>query len=87
MAAALAAGARDRLGASYGLALTGVAGPEPQAGMPVGTVYVGLAGPAGGCVRTLALPGDRVAIRAGAVSAALDLLASVLAAAGEWGRR
>ena len=41
VAGALAAGARDRLGATYGLGVTGVAGPDPQGGRPVGTVYVG----------------------------------------------
>ena len=78
VAAALAAGARDRLGATYGLGVTGVAGPEPQGGRPVGTVYVGLAGPGHGAVRQLALSGDRAAIRAAAVDAALELLLSVL---------
>jgi nicotinamide-nucleotide amidase len=78
VAGALAAGARDRLGATYGLGVTGVAGPDPQAGQPVGTVYVALAGPGGGCVRQLMLTGDRAGIRAGAVAAAMDLLLSVL---------
>ncbi|MFI0444616.1 CinA family nicotinamide mononucleotide deamidase-related protein [Actinomadura sp. 6N118] len=45
VAAAMAAGVRDRLGASYGVAVTGVAGPEPQDGHPVGTVYISVAGP------------------------------------------
>jgi nicotinamide-nucleotide amidase len=45
VAAGMAAGARDALGATYGLAVTGVAGPDPQDGRPVGTVYIGLAGP------------------------------------------
>ncbi|MGH3392918.1 MAG: nicotinamide-nucleotide amidohydrolase family protein, partial [Actinomadura sp.] len=45
VALAMATGARDRLGASYGLAVTGVAGPEPQDGRQVGTVHIGLAGP------------------------------------------
>jgi nicotinamide-nucleotide amidase len=75
VAAALAAGARDRCGATWGLATTGVAGPEPQGGVAVGTVHVAVAGPAGATVRSLALPGDRPAIRSGAVSAALELLA------------
>jgi nicotinamide-nucleotide amidase len=84
VAGALAAGARDRLGATYGLGLTGVAGPDPQGGRPVGTVYVGLAGPGGGRVRQLALSGDRAAIRAAAVDAALaELLAAVLARSAE----
>jgi nicotinamide-nucleotide amidase len=78
VAAALAAGARDRLGATYGLGVTGVAGPDPQGGRPVGTVFVGLAGPGTGTVRELSLSGDRAAIRAGTVAAALDLLLAVL---------
>lgn len=78
VAGALAAGARDRLGATYGLGLTGIAGPDPQGGRPVGTVYVGLAGPGGGHVRRLTLSGDRAAIRGAAVQAAMaELLAAL----------
>ena len=73
-AAAMAAGARDRLGATYGLALTGVAGPGGQEGKPVGTVHVGLAGPDGVETRDLRLPGDRTLIRGYAVVAALNVL-------------
>ena len=40
VAVALADGARERCGADWGLATTGVAGPDPQDGMAVGTVYV-----------------------------------------------
>ncbi|MBT2209389.1 CinA family nicotinamide mononucleotide deamidase-related protein [Actinomadura sp. NEAU-AAG7] len=54
VAAAMAAGVRDRLGTAYGLSVTGVAGPEPQDGRPVGTVYIGLAGPEG--TRTVVSP-------------------------------
>src|SRR5271154_879372 len=43
VAAALAAGVRERLAATWGLALTGVAGPDSQDGQPVGTVHIGLA--------------------------------------------
>lgn len=78
VAGALAAGARDRLGATYGLGVTGVAGPDPQGGRPVGTVFVGLAGPGPGTVRELTLSGDRAAIRAATVTAALELLLAVL---------
>ncbi len=45
VAAALAAGARERCGATWGLATTGVAGPTPQDGIAVGTVFVAVAGP------------------------------------------
>ncbi|MQA87965.1 MAG: competence/damage-inducible protein A [Streptosporangiales bacterium] len=47
VAVAMAAGARDRLGATYGLGVTGVAGPDPSEGHSAGTVHVGLAGPSG----------------------------------------
>lgn len=78
VAAALAAGARDRLGSTYGVGLTGVAGPDGQDGHPVGSVYVAVAGPGGGEVRALSLAGDRAAIRSAAVDAALHLLRDVL---------
>ncbi len=85
VAAALAAGVRARLGSTYGLAVTGVAGPDEQDGVPVGTVCVGLAGPeeagpgaGGGAIRTLHLDGDRAQIRQRAVAGALDLLATAL---------
>jgi nicotinamide-nucleotide amidase len=74
VAVALAEGARDRCCATWGLATTGVAGPEPQNGIAVGTVYVALAGPGGNVVAALALDGDRPAVRAASVAAALDLL-------------
>ena len=37
----LARGVRSRLGASWGVGVTGVAGPDPQDGRSVGTVFVG----------------------------------------------
>ena len=78
VAAALAAGARDRLGATYGVGVTGVAGPDPQNGQPVGTVHLAVAGPAEGEVRSLRCEGDREQIRAQTVAAALSLLAEVV---------
>lgn len=73
-AGAMAAGARERLGATYGLSLTGVAGPSEQEGKPVGTVFCGLATPTGGVVRPMRLPGDRPMIRQYACVAAMNLL-------------
>lgn len=74
----MAAGVQTRLGATYGLSTTGVAGPDPQDGHDVGTVYLGLAHP-GGCIHARAhLTGDRAEIRAGAVVEALHLLAKTL---------
>lgn len=74
VAAGLANGARDRLGASFGLGITGVAGPAAQDGKAVGTVYLALAGPGQTVVQQLSLAGDRTAIRDAAVHAALTLL-------------
>ncbi len=80
VAAAMAAGVRGRLGSTYGLATTGVAGPDPQEGHAPGEVYLGLAG--GARLRLLHrrvdLPGDRAAVRAGAVLAGLRFLHEIL---------
>jgi nicotinamide-nucleotide amidase len=74
VALALARGARERCRADWGLATTGVAGPDPQDGAAVGTVYVAIAGPGTEAVRQLDLDGDRMRIRSGAVEAVLTLL-------------
>ncbi|GGR62517.1 PncC family amidohydrolase [Nocardioides luteus] len=58
-AAAMAAGAREEAGATYGLSTTGVAGPEEQEGKPVGTVFVGISGPHGETTAQLGLSGSR----------------------------
>ncbi len=87
-AAQLARGAADVCGADWGLATTGVAGPEPQDGHPVGQVFVAVAGPppddARGRgvgadqgdvqVQELSLAGDRSAIRDQTTRAVLQLL-------------
>jgi nicotinamide-nucleotide amidase len=78
-ASALAMGVRERLGAVYGLATTGVAGPDPQAGIEAGTVYVAAAGPDTVLVRKLSLNGDRGAVRWGTVEAVLRLGADLMA--------
>jgi len=81
VALALAAGARERCGADWGLATTGVAGPEPQDGKPVGLVYVAVAGPPGATVRELRLGGSRAEVRSASVIAVLQLLTDQLRAA------
>ena len=80
VARALAAGARERCGADWGLSTTGVAGPDPQDGKPVGLVYVAVAGPAGEAVRELRLTGSRAEIRIESVTAVLNLLVDQLRA-------
>jgi nicotinamide-nucleotide amidase len=74
VAVALARGARARLGATYGLGVTGVAGPDPQDGQPVGTVFGAVAGPDGEIVRSWLLTGTRADIRAAAVGQCLQML-------------
>ena len=73
-AAALAAGIRTRCGATWGVGLTGVAGPDPVDGHGPGRVYLGVSDGAGTDVTALDLPGDRAAVRAGAVEAAFAAL-------------
>ncbi len=79
-AAAMAAGIRSRLGADLGVATTGVAGPTQQDGHPPGTVYVALAWSGGQVVRSFAgderLSGDRRAVRAATVRAALEMVSA-----------
>jgi nicotinamide-nucleotide amidase len=74
VAVAMAVGVKERLGATYGLATTGVAGPEPQDSHPVGTVHLAVAGPDGVTVVSRQLPGERAVVRRLAVVHALDLL-------------
>ncbi len=74
VATAMATGVRERLATTYGLALTGVAGPAEQDGQAVGTVHVGLAAPGGVTVRSLRMPADRPRIRVFATVAAMNLL-------------
>jgi nicotinamide-nucleotide amidase len=73
-AAALADGVRERCGADWGIGLTGVAGPDAVGVLGPGRVYLGISGDTGTDVVELDLPGDRAAVRAGAVGAAVDHL-------------
>lgn len=61
--------------ADLGLATTGVAGPDPQGGAPVGLVFVSVADADQTTVREHRFAGNRAEIRALTVRAALDLLA------------
>jgi nicotinamide-nucleotide amidase len=74
-AVAMATGAAERLGADYGLAVTGFAGPcgGPNEN-PVGTIYVALHAPHGVWSKKLSYPGPRSTIKRRAVNAALDWL-------------
>ncbi|SPE99303.1 CinA family protein [Streptomyces sp. MA5143a] len=82
VAAQMADGVRKALGADWGISTTGVAGPDPQDGQPVGTVHVAVAGPLGadsgtfdgGKVASLRLNGGRAEIRMESVRSVLGLL-------------
>jgi nicotinamide-nucleotide amidase len=75
VAAAMADGARVRLGADVGVAVTGVAGPGGgTAEKPVGLVFLHAAGPLGELARRLDFPGDRETIRRRSAVAALHLV-------------
>jgi nicotinamide-nucleotide amidase len=83
-ARALAVGARQRCDATWGVGLTGVAGPEPHGGHEVGTVFVGLAGPDDHSVTEvveLQLSGTRWDIRIAAVRESISRLRALVAAA------
>ncbi|MFE9904776.1 CinA family protein [Streptomyces achromogenes] len=87
VAGQMAAGVRALLGADWGIATTGVAGPDPQDGKPVGTVFVAVDGPltgppgsaGGGKVRALRLNGGRAEIRRESVRSVLAVLLEQLA--------
>lgn len=75
VAVAMATGVRQRFGSTWGVAVTGIAGPDggsPE--KPVGTVWFGLAGPRGVEGRRVIFPGSRSEIRARAVQAAMFLI-------------
>ena len=75
VAAALAQGARARLGADVAVAVTGVAGPGGGTeDKPVGLVFLHAAGPGGELAGRLDFPGDRGTIRQRATVAALHLV-------------
>jgi len=82
-AAEMAVGARRVLRSDVGLSLTGVAGPDEEDGVAVGTVFVGLAlGDVQPVVTELRLPGDRARVREYATISALDALRRSLDALG-----
>jgi len=78
-AAAMATGARERLGAEVAVAVTGIAGPGGgSAEKPVGLVYLHVEGPGGGRSVDFVFPGDRQSIRRRAAATALHLVRRLL---------
>jgi competence/damage-inducible protein CinA-like protein len=79
VAAAMAEGARRRLGADVVVAVTGIAGPDggtPE--KPVGRVHLHVAGPEASLARVLDVPGEREQVRHRATVTALHLLRALL---------
>ena len=75
VARALAEGVRRRAVATWGVGITGIAGPTGGTEeKPVGTVYVALAGPAGTEVVHRVWKGDRARVRKTTAYEALDML-------------
>jgi nicotinamide-nucleotide amidase len=72
----LAEGARIACRSSWGIGLTGVAGPDPQDGVEPGVVHLAVSGSGGTTVHTIEIEGNRHQVRAGAVRAAFDLLSA-----------
>ena len=70
----LAEAVQGRLGATWGLAVTGNAGPGAEGDAPVGTVHLALAGPGGTETHTFNVPGDRNEVQLRSAARALDLL-------------
>jgi nicotinamide-nucleotide amidase len=83
-AAEMARGVAKRCNADWGIATTGVAGPESQAGHPVGQVFIAVSHQVDGVMRVkeLSLHGERAAIRQQAAVAALRLLSDALGLTG-----
>ena len=74
----MAAGVASKLGADIGISTTGVAGPEPQDGKAVGTVFIACVWGKKRVVEELSLSGTRNEIRSLTVHAALRMVASAV---------
>jgi nicotinamide-nucleotide amidase len=78
-AAAMTAGARERLGVDVAVSVTGVAGPDGgTAEKPVGLVFLHAGGPGGEQALRFELPGERELIRSRSTVAALHLVRRLL---------
>jgi len=78
VARAMADGVRRVCGADWGVAVTGVAGPGPSEGVPAGTVWLSVVGPAGHSTVELHQMGDRGEVRKQVVDKAVELLCDLL---------
>jgi nicotinamide-nucleotide amidase len=77
VAIAMAKGAINSFGTTWAIATTGVAGPTPSDGYPIGVVWVAIEGPINHTIE-LALSGDRDSVRNAATSSAIATFARIL---------
>ena len=77
-AAEMARAARQQLGASVGIGVTGVAGPTEQEGRPVGTVYITVDHEQARLGQHTTIPGGRTDVKQRVVTAALFQLRNLL---------
>ena len=77
----MAAGVRRISGADWGVSATGLAGPDGGTEKkPVGTVFIGVAGPKSVQARECHFTGDRSSVREQAATAALEMLCEAIEA-------
>jgi len=74
----MARSVRERLGSTWGVATTGVAGPGPHHGVPAGQVWIAISGPSEATERLSLGDIGRDHVRDGAVTGALALLGRIL---------
>ena len=70
----MAQAARRKAGTDFGVGITGVAGPDPEDGIPPGTVHVAVATPEGEHVLSMTMNHGRAAVKRRAVTTGLLLL-------------
>ena len=80
VAVQMATQVRTKFGSTIGVATTGVAGPDPQDGVAVGTVFVAVTSDRGDSVEEHHFSGTRDDIRWAAVDAAIAILENSLRA-------
>jgi nicotinamide-nucleotide amidase len=77
VAIAMAKGAIKSFGSTWAIGTTGVAGPNPLDGHPVGAVWVAIEGPVSQTIE-LSLSGERESVRNAATSSAIATFARIL---------
>jgi nicotinamide-nucleotide amidase len=77
VAVAMANGAREKIGTTWAISTTGIAGPGDYLGIREGTVWIAIAGPINQTL-LLTLDGGRDGVRQGAISSAIGNFARIL---------